>query len=251
MSRYALEGIKIDVNDIIGKKFGRLTPIAYHHTEYHEGGQIKKHYYLCKCDCGNEKLVSRPSLLRGTVLSCGCLLKESNASEKRPPSKQAHNLGGTRFYNIFSDMHKRCGNPNNKQYPWYGGRGISFDFPWLVFNNFYNDMYPSYLEHCAQYGEKDTTLDRIDPDGMYCKDNCRWATRAEQSNNRRNTYHVEYQGETYTFSDLLNNFPHHPDVDNDLLCHRVIHSGWDIDKALSTPKLKQHEKRHGEVIDPR
>lgn len=82
----------------------------------------------------------------------------------------------------------------------YGGRGITYQESWKKFENFRDDMYESYLKHCEEYGEKDTTLDRIDVNGNYCKENCRWATRKIQANNTRKNHYITINGEVKTLT---------------------------------------------------
>ena len=90
-----------------------------------------------------------------------------------------------RFYKIWADMKQRCTNPKCASFYNYGGRGIQYDLKWMCYENFKSDMYPSYLSHCEQYGVKQTTLDRIDVNDHYYKNNCRWATYQQQSVNIR------------------------------------------------------------------
>ena len=96
-----------------------------------------------------------------------------------------HGMFGTRLYNIWRSMKQRCYCPNHLYYKYYGGKGISVCNKWLVFACYKNDMYESYLEHVEAFGEKDTTMDRIDSNGNYELSNVSWSTRKEQANNRK------------------------------------------------------------------
>jgi len=133
--------------------------------------------WKCLCDCGKETIVSSSCIKRGTIKSCGCIINKN---------KITHNMSKTRFYNTYSHIIQRCNNINNKDYKNYGERGIKVCDRWLEsFENFRDDMYEKYLEHCKDFGEKDTSIDRIDVDGNYELNNCRWATTEEQNYNQR------------------------------------------------------------------
>lgn len=109
-----------------------------------------------------------------------------------------HGMKGTRFYQVWADMKRRCTNPFATGYSNYGGRGIEVCSNWADFENFRDDLYVAYLEHADQYGEHNTTLERKDVDGPYTLENCIWATKAEQNRNKRNVtnaYGVRQEGE--------------------------------------------------------
>lgn len=107
-----------------------------------------------------------------------------------------------RFYKIWADMKQRCTNPNCPSFYNYGGRGIQYDLKWMCYENFKSDMYPSYLKHVANFGVKQTTLDRIDVNDHYYKNNCRWANRTEQRVNVRNK--EEYCGYNLITNQIYN-----------------------------------------------
>ena len=171
--------------DITGLQSGLLTAIEYK-------GKIDNHHaWLCKCKCGKTKIVYGYKIKGQRVKSCGC--KEGN---------HKHGMRKTRIYYIWNAMKQRCSNKKFKDYHIYGGRGITYCNDWETFDGFYNDMGQSYIEHLEKYGAKDTTLDRIDPDKNYCKENCRWATIEEQSYNKRETIREEIDGQLLTLKEI-------------------------------------------------
>ncbi len=105
----------------------------------------------------------------------------------------------SRLYYIFHGIKHRCSNPEFNGFKHYGGKGIQYS--WSTFKEFENDMQKSYQEHVNIYGERDTTIDRIDNNKNYCKENCRWATRKEQGRNRSCGRYITYQGETKNVSE--------------------------------------------------
>ena len=176
--------------DLTNKRFERLLVIK-------EAGRNKQGNVIwkCKCDCGNYTYVVGSRLRNGHTKSCGCYMRDINANRIR-----THNLSRTRFYRIWKNIKQRCENIKNPRFYDYGGRDIKCE--WCSFNNYMNDMYESYLDHVKKFGEENTTIDRINGDGNYCKDNCRWATRKEQQNNTRRNHYVLVNGEILTASQI-------------------------------------------------
>ena len=172
--------------NLIGKKFTRLTV-----EKYVGKNKSKQRLWLCKCDCGKEKIVPTRYLTSGDTKSCGCYRREC---ELRNLSKfwgkpKTHGLSKTRIYQIWADMKDRCNNKNSQFYKNYGKRGIKVCEDWSTnFMNFYNwainNGYTSRL-----------TIDRIDVNGNYEPNNCRWATRKIQANNTRVTRKIIIYGE--------------------------------------------------------
>ena len=168
-------------------KFGLLTVL-----EWEPHGRPR--YALCRCDCGREKRVRGDHLRRGKIISCGCertRLSSARAAHMRAGNTR-HGQSGTRAHNIWLSMKQRCLNPKSPAFKDYGGRGIGIAERWLDFSAFFDDMgHPGPGE----------TLDRINNDGGYSAENCRWATRREQQNNRRINRNLTHEGETMTLAE--------------------------------------------------
>lgn len=164
------------VIDLTGKKFNKLTVLM---RDFSKTG---KAYWICQCDCGNKVSVRADLLKTGNTKACGCMAKKHN---------QARQGNHSRLYNIYNDMKKRCYNPKNKSYKWYGAIGISICDEWLGENGFIN-FYNWSLSN--GYNEK-YTLDRIDSSKNYSPQNCRWVEWSTQANNKKNNIIIVYNGE--------------------------------------------------------
>ncbi len=168
-------------NDLTGRRFGRLTVIRqgqsrrYRHRDRPEG--CVAIVWVVKCDCGVEKDVEYGQLMKGHTRSCGCLQRDLR--QARITHGHARKAGSTPEYGLWKTMRSRCQNPKARGYEIYGGRGISVCERWYRFENFIADM--------GRRPSDAHMIDRIDPDGDYGPDNCRWVTRQEQNLNKRCT----------------------------------------------------------------
>ena len=190
--------------DLTGRRFGYLTAVKLAHAH---GGHA---HWLCSCDCGKDKVVRASHLKSGHTISCGC----KHGSVTHMESK-------TRLYHIWSGMLERCGNKNNPQYASYGGRGIKVCKEWIDYVPFRNwALANGYQEHLS--------IDRINNDGNYCPENCRWATPREQANNTRKTRLITYNGETHSVSEWARKL----NIKQSTLNMRINKYGWSVEDAL-------------------
>ena len=202
--------------DLTGQRFGRLTVLARAKSANKKG--IK---WLCRCDCGATCIIRGEHLKSGATKSCGCLKRELLAKRLT-----RHGLKGTRLYRIWNGMKNRCYNPNVSGYRLYGGRGISICPEWLGENGFL-----SFYEWAMSSGYRDDlSIDRIDVDGGYSPDNCRWATNIQQANNTSRNRFIVYQGKRKTAQE----WARETGIPLQTILFR-LNGGWTVEAALFTP----------------
>jgi hypothetical protein len=205
-----------------GEKFGRLTIFAF--DRYTKRGALWK----CLCECGNIISVGFGPLNNGNTKSCGCYKRE-----KFRKTVTVHGMHGTPEYVVWIGVHARCYNPKSKNYRYYGGRGIIMCERWKnSFINFYADM-------GNRPFDQHTTIDRIDGNGPYSPENCRWATDIEQHNNQRNNHQISYNGETKTIAEWAREL----DIPYHRLRSRIIR-GMPIERAFTNKQKFFHRVRH-------
>lgn len=229
-----IEGISTDCGCISkqgykqGQKIARLTLIK-------EIPARRGRSWECVCDCGNKLNVKESHIRNGSIKSCGCLAKEYKAI-----GNVVHNLCDTRINKIYQAMKNRCFLKTSKNYKNYGGRGIKMCNEWLGKDgliNFYN--------WAISNGYKDNlSIDRIDNNGDYRPENCRWATALEQQNNTRYNRILEYKGEKLTLSQASRKY----NIDVSTLHHRLKRFNWDATKSIEEPihtEMQRANKKSG------
>lgn len=205
--------------DLSGMKFGRWTVVNEAEPIITKSNR-RIRYWHCICDCGTKRNVRENSLIQGKSMSCGCY--HSDIMKVVGNYNTIHGMSNSRLYRIFNHMHNRCYNENDIRYNRYGGRGIYVADEWHKFENF--------MRWALSNGYKDDlSIDRIDPNGNYCPENCRWAAKSTQSNNKTNNRFYTFNNEIHTIAEWAKVF----NIPYKKLWKR-LNSGWNIERALTT-----------------
>jgi len=206
----------------VGKEFGDLRVIGELATG--ERG-VKRKSWICLCKCGSESIIDTHRLKSGLSIRCTwCAKKASGVSQRTLAHYHSRKAHGA-----WSALKNRCGNENYSSFSSYGGRGISYCERWESFDNFIADM--------GEPPTKSHSLDRIDCDGNYSKENCRWATMKEQQNNRTNNVKFEFNGKEKTLAQWAGEY----NIDYEVLRARY-HRGLSPDKILFSGDLNPSYK---------
>lgn len=208
------------VVDITGKQFGRLTVLAAATSP--AAANRRGIWWRCACSCGNTKVLYGGDIRGGDTQSCGCLNREQRALRAGNRTR-THGRSGESIYSIWDSMLQRCENPKRKDYPRYGGRGITVCARW-------RDSFDAFL---ADMGDRPSTkhsIDRRDGDGNYEPSNCRWATATEQARNHRGNRLVTLSGKTQCLIAWCEELGISKATVNGRRSR-----GWSIEAALSTP----------------
>lgn len=211
------EKAKQKLIDMIGLRFGSLVVIS--RSSHRSGKHVT---WECACDCGNKSVVSGTKLRSGHTKSCGCA-KVAEIVKR----SLTHGKCMTPEYRVWTGIKSRCFGKKTRSYKDYGGRGVTMCKKWRdSFEAFYDDMGPR--------PSPDHSIERLDNDGNYEPGNCVWATRCIQCRNKRNNVVVRFQGSEVLLMELCENLGLRHS-----LIRRRLYSGWNLDRALSTPDRKK------------
>lgn len=204
------------INDLIGKRFHNLVVTSF--VEKRNG----KPYWLCKCDCGNEKTICEYNFTSGATHSCGCKKRNQITNMNKENSK--HGKRYTRIYRIWQGMEYRCYNPKSDEYQYYGERGIRLCDEW-------DNDFSKFYDWAINNGYKDNlTIDRVDVNGNYEPDNCRWTTMKVQENNKRNNRVLSFYGKNQT----VTQWGEEIGIKKETILSR-LNLGWSVEDTLSKP----------------
>lgn len=200
--------------NLAGHRFGQLSVVGYAGPGGNGAG------WVCRCDCGVEKVIRRDHLVDGQTISCGCVRRAAVGTRNKT---HGHATKGAKTpeFRTWMSMIQRCRNPR-KEYRLYSGRGIKVCERWMSFENFFADMGPR--------PSSNHSIDRIDNDKGYSPENCRWATDREQASNRSDTRKVTFNGETMCIAEWARKLG----INGRTVSGR-IKLGWTVEDALFVP----------------
>lgn len=212
--------------DLTGKRFTRLLVLS----EAPRRDTSRMRYWLCQCDCGEQREVSQSHLLYGGQTSCGCLGSRTTLGDRKRTHGNTCGRKPTPEYKSWQMMKRRCTDPEDKRWPRYGGRGISVCAEWL------ND-FEAFLAHVGPRPSAKHSLDRIDTNGNYEVGNVRWALPEVQMQNRDDVHLITLNGETLCLAEWCRRtgLKHNAVI-------RRLNAGWSAERALTTPPLTQGRK---------
>lgn len=213
------------IHDLTGKRFERLLVLEHKGANKH-GVSI----WLCRCDCGNQKIVTSLSLKSGGTKSCGCYRAEAmkKGRDSLHASHRTHGRSRTPEHCIWQNMIYRCYTPTCPGYRRYGGRGIKVCRRW-------KESFEAFIQDMGPRPSAAHTVNRINNNGHYTPKNCRWATKKEQANNRRNSRPLKYKGQRKNLCEWAEIFG----LDKATL-HGRLRRGWSVKKALETPPRQKN-----------
>lgn len=210
--------------DLTGKHFGKLTVICRGPDRINKSGKSVR--WKCICECGVETLVDGRHLKNGHTKSCGC--EKQISAQKMGKQQATHNRYPTRLYHIWNGLKMRCQNKNNDRFSAYGGRGITVCAEWA-------GSFETFRDWALANGYRDDlSIDRINVNGDYCPENCRWVSMKTQCENRSNNNLLKLDGETQPVSVWAERIG----VSADLLYSRK-RKGWTDEQILKTPSRKK------------
>ena len=220
------------LNNLSGKIIDNIQ-VLYRNTNKEDTKDYKVTIWRCKCLlCGKEFDSIGSKLVGENHITC--------CQDCRENWRITHGMRNTDFYNVWENMKQRCYNHNNPKYEDYGERGILICDEWKYsFENFYHDMYNSYCEYKSTHPEEYVSIDRIDNNKGYFKDNCRWVGRFEQENNTRFNSRYNYKREEYTVREILDLGIADSDRTYDSIKSAINNKNMDIKDAILSPKRKE------------
>jgi hypothetical protein len=221
--------------EMIGKRFGSWLVVS-EAEPYHKKGFGYRKRYNCLCDCGKEKVVWGHNLKNGVSTSCGCSRIGKPKYSKSPNGKERHEYAISKLSDVYYAMKKRCYSPKSISYKNYGLRGITVCDEWLGDKGSLN-FYRWAIDNGYKEG---LSLDRIDNEKGYSPENCRWATRQQQNDNKRTSRLLTYNGETKTMTQWARMLGF---KSGDAIALR-LKRGWSIEEAVTIKKTKSYFIKH-------